>query len=143
MQDEEAGLMARRHPRILREAGISPARYRELQDICAQYREYRRMIAMVRAGIEDRRGHGSAWHRPDPTGEKAVRLAAMAAEGRIRMIDTAATRVGGPVVGRAILRSVTERIDYDRLSPPLGRKQFYALRLWFFVELDRALWQDI
>ena len=139
----------KKHPRMLAEAGISPARYAELRDICRQYREMRQTVALV-----ERYGH----HRfdlpvggfRDPTGNTAALAASMPEARRVRMIEQAAATAGGKAIGRAILRSVTEGMDYERLRaardqrdrPPCGQRQFYRIRLAFYVELDRRLWED-
>ena len=88
------------------------------------------------------------WHRhamiregEDPTGNVAAEAASMPEARRVRMIEAAAADAGGHVIGRAILRNVTEGIDYWRLRPPCGDKQFYRMRLVFFVELDRRMWE--
>lgn len=131
----------KRHPRMLAEAGISPARYAELRDICRQYREMRQAVALM-----ERYGH----HRfdmpvggfRDPTGNTAAWAASMPEARRVRMIEQCAADAGGKVVGRAILRSVTEGRLYSALRPPCGERQFYKMRLTFYVELDRRLWED-
>ena len=133
----------RRHPARLAAAGISPARYEELKFICRQYREYKRRLNQARAGIVDRQERRSgAWHKPDPTGNAAISLADHPCARRVQLIERCANAVAEPVLAAAILRSVSEGTGYDRLNPPCGIRQFYILRLLFFIELDRSLWDE-
>ena len=134
----------RRHPKLLENAGISPNRLGELQRICRQYPEYRRALALARAGVEDRRGASGVWRPPDPTGSAAARLADHPAARRVKLIVECAARVGGRCLARSLLRYVTEGQGYDlqHPRPPVGRRQFYQLALSFYVELDRRLWGE-
>lgn len=102
----------KKHPDRLRKAGISPARYAELKAVCRQYQEYRRRV----------RSPG------------ALR--------RLRIIEACAEAVAVPAVARAIIRCATEGTCYEHIRPPIGRNQFYALVLRFYVELDRVLWEE-
>lgn len=131
----------RRHPVRLAAAGISPARYDELRAVCRQYRECKRRLALARAGVVDRERRGGAWHRPDPTGNAAVALAAHPDARRVDMIERCAARVAEPVVARALLRYVADGVawGYQDPRPPVGRNQFYILALLFYIELDREL----
>lgn len=130
----------KRHPRTLAEAGISPARYAELRDICRQYREMRRAVSMA----EHYGTHRMLTPRAgrDPTGDAAVTLATLPEGRRARIIEQTATDVGGRAIGRAILMSVTDGMDYEKARPPCGKRQFYQMRLIFFLELDRRLWES-
>lgn len=130
----------KRHPRMLAEAGISPARYAELRDICRQYREMRQAVKLVER-YGNHRFDATVGGRRDPTGNTAAWAASMPEARRLRIIDQCAADAGGKVVGRAILRSVTEGMDYERLRPPCGMRQFYQMRLAFYVEMDRRLWE--
>lgn len=132
----------RKHPKRLSEAGISPARLGEMKNICRQYRAMKRTLEYARHGIVDRRRSVGAWRRPDPTGNAAVNLAAMPEARRVRLIEQSADAVAEPVVAAAILKSVTEDVKYEKLSPrpPCGRNQFYVLCLLFYIEMDARLW---
>lgn len=122
-------------------AGISPARFRELQGFCMQYREMQRIVRMARAGIVDRREGSGKWRRPDPTGDAALDLACLPAARRVKLIEDCAAAVAEPVIAEAIVRSVADGQTWDVLQPPIGQKQFYELRQFFFIELDRRLWE--
>lgn len=133
----------RTHPARLSEAGISPARYAELRAICRQYGEARRQLALARAGVVDRPARRSGkWRRPDPTGNAAIAIADHPAQRRVAVIERCAHRVAEPTVAGAILKSVSEGIPYGKLyrRPPIGERQFNVLRLLFYIELDRELW---
>lgn len=130
----------RRHPKALEAAGISPARYAELRDVCRQYREMRQAVAMA-----ERTGHHRMFDARmgrDPTGNAAVTAATLPEARRARIIEQTAADVGGRAIGRAILRSVTERARYEELRPPCGDRQFFQMRMRFYVELDRRMWED-
>lgn len=132
----------RRHPKRLADAGISPARYEELKNICRQYREYKRELSRAHAGIVDRPERRSgAWHRPDPTGSAAVQLADHPYARRVKLIEDCAAAVAEPAVAAALLKNICEGVDYYCLTPPCGINQFYVLRQLFFLELDRRLWE--
>ena len=134
----------RKHPKRLSEAGIGPARLGELKNICRQYRAMKRTLENARHGIVDRRRASGAWRRPDPTGNAAINIAAMPEARRVRLIEQSADAVAEPVVAKAILKSVTEGIPYEKLRrrPPCGRNQFYVLCRLFYIELDARIWED-
>lgn len=141
-EQEERSNYMRKHPKRLISAGITPARYQELQAICRQYPAYKRDIRRAHAGIVDRPVRRSgAWKRPDPTGNVAAALADNLSwiNARVRLIEHCAERSAPHSVARAILKSVTEGRSYDLLCPPCGKRQFFEHRLWFFVLLDEAL----
>ena len=130
----------RTFPRRLRAAGITPNRYRELQAVCRDYPEYKRRLRRARAGIVDRPERTSgAYRRPDPTAAEAVFLASHPAARRVQVIETCAYQAAEPCVARALLRSVSEGLTWEQLSPPIGRNQFYQARMAFFIALDAAL----
>ena len=132
----------RQHPAMLRKAGISPARYKELKGICQQYPEHIRELRRLRAGIVDRPNRRLGyWHAPDPTGNAAQALADSPLARRVQLIEQCAASVAEPVVARAILRAVTEGTHYARLDPPIGERQFNKTRMLFYIELDRRLWE--
>lgn len=123
------------------DAGISPARFRELQGICGQYRELQRIVRMARAGIVDRREGSGKWHRPDPTGDQALELACNPAAKRVKLIEDCAAAVAEPVIAEALIRSVADGLTWEVLMPPIERKRFYELRQDFYILLDSKLWE--
>lgn len=129
--------------RRYREAGMTQERLSELQNYCLQYPQYKRRVANARAGVADRPGRRSgAWKRNDPTGNAAVALACHPAQRRLDLIERCVNHVAEPAVALALLKNVTEGVDYYLLRPPCGVNQFYVLRQLFFLELDEALWHD-
>ncbi len=134
----------RKHPKRLSEAGIGPARLGELKNICRQYRSMKRTLENARHGIVDRRrGRTGIWHKPDPTGNAAINIAAMPEARRVRLTEQSAAAVAEPVVAEAVLRCVTEDVPYEHMGkkrPPCGRNQFRVIVQLFFIELDAALW---
>lgn len=116
--------------------GIDAQRYAELLAICRQYDKYKRADAQLRRGECDRRSCGNtAWHRRDPTGNQAARLADSRCGARAKAIEAAAESVGG-ALGPYILRNVARGIPYERLGVPCGRRKFFEVRRAFFVDLD-------
>lgn len=107
----------KKHPKVLSNAGISPARYAELRSICRQYREMKKDIIV-------------GW----PDGNT------MAEARRIRAIEMAAKKAGGNEIGAALLKNVTEGKRYAELMPPCGERQFYEMRTALFLKLDDILW---
>ena len=131
-----------RHPRRLTDAGITPARYAELQYVCRQYPDYKRRIRNARAGITDPPARTSgAWKLPDPTGNRAAALVDATARDteRVRLIESCARDCAPPGLTRAILHSVTTGDNYENLHPPCGINYFYEARLLFFILLDARL----
>lgn len=105
----------RRHPAMLKRAGINPGRYKELKGFCAQWRDYAKAC-----------GSGDS-----ARGEWARR--------RMALIRQSANDVAEPVIAAAIVKSVSEGKGCARINPPMGPRQFQELRLLFFIELDRRL----
>lgn len=122
------------------DAGITAPRLLELKAFCLQYPHYKRQLAEARAGVADRPNRRSgAWHKPDPTGNAAIAIAAHPAQRRVALIEKCLSRVAEPVVAAALLKNVTTDASYSRLRPPCGPNQFYVIRQLFFIELDREL----
>lgn len=119
------------HPRALAEAEITPARYAELRAICRQYQEMRRAVTLAK-----RYGH-HRWLTGSKRGADEIPEAR-----RVRCIEDAAAKVGGKAIERAIIKSVTEGRQYYSMRPPCGERQFYEMRLRFYIELDMMLWES-
>lgn len=107
----------RRHPAMLKRAGITPGRYKELKGFCAQWRDY----------FNQTLGR--------PSGAAKVEWA----RRRMELIEQCANDVAEPVIAAAIVKSVSEGKGCARINPPMGPRQFQELRLLFFIELDRRL----
>lgn len=106
----------RRHPAMLKKAGITPGRYKELKGFCEQWRDYARACG---SGGSARDG----WARR-----------------RMAMIrQSAASVTFDPPVADAIIASVTAGRSYAAIAPPMGPRQFQELRLLFFIDLDMRL----
>ena len=119
--------------------GISKNRFLQLKYLARQYDEMRLFEKRLRRDEIDREPVGNgAWHAKDPTGNRAVRLVALSNADKIRAIEEAA-RAAAPGMERALLRCVTRGESWERIGPPCGRDQFYAMRRAFFVELDRRV----
>ncbi len=135
----------RNHPRALANEGITPERYKELRDMCLQYRQHKRSIRIFQAGLENRlpSRRSGAWKRPDPTGNAAASVADNTAwyRKRVQLIDACARAAAGSAIAPALIECVTEDRAFEKLrhSPPCGREMFYKLRLLFFILLDARL----
>ena len=71
----------------------------------------------------------------DPTA--AVALRAIKLKEDIDLIDKALDAVAEPAVLPYLKKAVTRGLKYEIINPPMGRRQFYALRRRFFA----TLWQ--
>ena len=134
--------MAKRHPKLLANAGIDEKRYDELKAFCLQYRKYKRRAELAHAGIVDRpEGRSGVWHKPDPTGNAAMMLAGNRDAKKAKLIEDCVHAVAEPAVAEWLLCYVTAGLPYYLMfpGPPIGRNQFYRLALWFYIELDRAM----
>lgn len=118
-------------PRLER-FGISAMRMRELWSIGRQYDEMRRRAGVLRSA---RRGER------DPTGEQAAELADSWDRRRVRMIEACA-RTADAEIWRELLKNVARGVSYEHMDAPCGRRQFYAARRRFYVELDRRMRED-
>jgi len=112
--------------------------------VCLQYRRHKRDIRRAQAGLTDRPARRSgAWRQPDPTGNAAAGIADATewARRRVRAVEEAAHIAGGSAIAPALIEAVTEGRCYETLKhrPPCGRRQFYAVRLGFFMILDDKL----
>lgn len=116
--------------------GISKNRFLQLKYLARQYDELRAWESKLRSDELDRvQRANAAWHAKDPTGNKAIRFVTLSNADKIRAIEDSA-RAAAPGMERALLRCVTRGESWERIAPPCGRDQFYAMRRRFFVELD-------
>ena len=126
----------------LEKYGISRARVRELMWACRQYDECRQKAAAVRRGEpvgEDRgKGRNTAWHRPDPTGDAAMRLADDRYARRVAAIEASA-KAADPALWSYIILNLCRGVPFTHLGAPCGRPYFTEAKRRFFVELDAKL----
>lgn len=118
--------------------GISRDRYMELKFIARQYDAMIAAEKRLRNGETDRKGGRSGkWKQTDPTGNAAVDIACRSLAPRIRAIeDSARAACGEDALWKYIMRCVTRGETWEMMAPPCGRRQFYAMRRRFFIELD-------
>ena len=118
--------------------GISKARYEELKAVALQYDEYVSAERKLRLGEIDRERSGNSGFKPkDPTGNAAIMLATRSVAPRIRAIEESArTAAACREMQQHLMRNVTRGESWEIINPPMGRRQFYALRRRFFVELN-------
>ena len=134
--------MRRYIPRV-EKYGITAARMRELRAVCEQYPEHLRKLNDVREGVRDEPARGNIPGRAikDPTGARATRAADSYIRRRVRIVEQSAEAAcRSAAVRRFLMASVTTNRGYERLGRvPCGRRQFYAYRRAFYVELDARL----
>ena len=120
--------------------GMTEGRIRELEGIALQYDDLREAERKLRAGEIDQPQRGNViWKKKDPTGNMAAMRADKSNAPRIRAIEESARAAGGGL-WREVLRNATCRGEtWEKINPPIGRRQFYALRRRFFIELDKRV----
>lgn len=122
--------------------GISRERVRELMWACRRYDECRRKAAAIRRGEpvdapRSRRGN-TAWRKPDPTGEAAVRLAGDRYARRVKIIEDSA-KAADPSLWRYLISNVCRGVAFQYLNAPCSRPYFTGAKRRFFAELDERL----
>lgn len=65
-------------------------------------------------------------------------IAAMFPAEALERCEALAVALSNDDIGPLLLLSVLEGIGYDRVDPPMGRRQWYALRKRFFRVLEAA-----
>ena len=117
----------------LRDHNISRAKYNELKYFCIQYAEKKQKLenvyglrAMVNDGIP--KGNLSG----DATAQEAIRNVILQED--LRLIEETAKKAS-PEIYKWILKNVTEGTPYEWMTVPVGRRQFYEYRRYFFYLL--------
>lgn len=118
----------------LDEYGISKFAYRELSNFCLQYEDKKNKISDLH----------NPYNSPQITGmphasgiSNPVEQAALKAEQLSRDVELIKRTVEETDIGiaEAILKNVTQGIQYDYMEVPCGRRQFYTKRRKFFYLL--------
>ena len=114
----------------LSDYNISRAKYNELKYFCIQYAEKKQKLenvyglrAMVNDGIP--KGNLSG----DATAQEAIRNVMLQED--LRLIEETAKKAS-PEIYKWILKNVTEGTPYEWMTVPVGRRQFYEYRRYFF-----------
>lgn len=112
---------------------ISRARYNELKYFCIQYEEKKRELhksyglgAVVNDGMPKGNIPGN------PTERAAIRNVMLQRD--IELIEQTAMEADSEIY-RWLIKNVTEEISYEWLNVPIGRRQFYESRRYFFYLL--------
>ena len=117
-------------PRKLRGLSISYDAYKELEYFCYQYGEKKKELAFLYGGRGLRMdAAGKGTRQTDQTAATAFR--AMVLEEQVGMIEEAA-KEAGQQLAPFLLKNVTEKMKYEYMEVPCGRRQFYAMRRLFF-----------
>ena len=117
----------------LSEHNISRAKYNELKYFCMQYHEKKQKLENdygFKATVNDGMPKGNT--SGDSTAQEAVRNAMLWDD--IRLIEETA-RKAAPEIHKWILKNVTEGTPYEWMDVPVGRRQFYEYRRYFFYLL--------
>ena len=117
----------------LSEHNISRAKYNELKYFCMQYHEKKRKLENaygLKATVNDGMPKGNT--SGDSTAQDAVRNAML--QDDLRLIEETA-RKAAPEIYKWVLKNVTEGTPYEWMDVPVGRRQFYEYRRYFFYLL--------
>lgn len=117
---------------------ISRHRFYELKHFCLQYPEWKKSyreldgFSSESAGMRERIEGGEL---PDPTAKYAeARLYYLE---RMQMVEKCA-REAAEDLNKLLLKSVTEEISYEHISPPCCKDVWYTMYRRFFWLLDKA-----
>ena len=116
--------------------GISREQFNELVWFCRQYPQKVKELKAIRDGVTVSGCTGMPRGNTvgDPTSLRAMRAMRLAQD--VEDVEQAALEADA-VLYRYVLKSVTQRVPYDRLGVPCGANQFYAARQRFFIALAR------
>lgn len=112
---------------------ISREKYNELKYFCMQYEEKKRELYKgygLQAAVNDGQPKGNT--PGNPTEQTALRNVALLRD--IELIEQTAIEAD-PNIYQWLLKNITEGIAYEYLNVPMGRKQFYESRRYFFYLL--------
>ena len=118
---------------LYKELNISQYAYKELEYFCLQYKEKKQEInncygvSSIQYGF--RPGNRKISNTTLSNAEKAISL-----KKDMEMIEQSAIEADSNIYGY-ILRNVTEKILYEYMDVPCGRRQFYEKRKLFFCIL--------
>lgn len=119
----------------LSDYNISRAKYNELKYFCMQYNEKKQELhngyglnAVVNDGLP--RGNTSG----NPTERTAIRNATLQRD--VELIEQTVLEAD-PDIYQWLLKNVTEGTPYEWLNVPVGRRQFYEARRYFFFLLSQ------
>jgi len=117
----------------LSDYNISRAKYNELKYFCIQYAEKKQKLESaygLRATVNDGMPKGNL--SGDTTAQEAVRNVMLQED--LRLIEEIAKKAA-PSIHKWILKNVTEGTPYEWMNVPVGRRQFYEYRRYFFYLL--------
>lgn len=119
--------------------GISQQRYIQLKAFAMRYDELREREAALRRGEFDRREQkNKTWRKKDPTGNTAIGNVMRSCQKQINAIEDSAG-IAAPDLYEYLMKNVTRGVKYEDMRVPTGRRQFYAARRRFYLELDQRV----
>lgn len=117
----------------LSDYNISRAKYNELKYFCMQYQEKKQELHKgygLGAILNDGMPKGN--QTGNPTEKIAIKNAMLQQD--IELIEHTVEEAD-PTISKWLIKNVTEGIPYEWLDVPLGRRQFYESRRYFFYLL--------
>ena len=120
----------------LSDYNISRAKYNELKYFCIQYAEKKQKLQNaygLKAVVNDGMPKGNL--SGDVTAKDAIRNTMFQED--IHLIEETA-RNAAPEIYKWILKNVTEGTPYEWMDGPVGRRQFYEYRRYFFYLLAQT-----
>lgn len=110
--------------------------YRELLYFCRQYDEKKaELSSLYQIGATVYSDMPKGGSTGAPTESKALRAACLSSD--IDMIERAARRADGEIYAYIIANVTRDRLPYEYLSVPGGRRNFYEKRRRFFYYLAK------
>lgn len=119
----------------LSDLNVSKAKYNELKYFCLQYEEKLQELNRgygLRAAVNTGMPKGKLFG--NPTERAAIRNVMLKQD--VELIEQTAEEAGRTIY-KWLMKSVTEGIPYEWLDVPMGRRQFYEVRRYFFYLLSQ------
>lgn len=119
----------------LSDYNISRAKYNELKYFCMQYNEKKRELQGrygLWAMISDGQPKGNLPGKPT----ESIAVENTMLQRDIDLIERTA-KEADPDIYQWLMKNITEGIPYEWLNAPVGRRQFYESRRYFFYLLSQ------
>ncbi len=120
-------------PRREKAGFLSFEAYKELEYFCYQYRQKKQELAEAAIKTHKKMNLAQREQQSSVTA-KQNELRSRALKAQLRIIEEAAEEAGRQLAP-FLLKNVTEKIRYEYMEVPCGRRQFYEMRRKFFLIL--------
>lgn len=114
---------------------MSQAKYNELKYFCMQYHEKKQELQNgygLKAVVNDGMPKGNFPGKPT----ECAAIKNVMLRGDLELIEQTA-KEADPGIYEWLMKNVTEGIPYEWMDVPMGRKQFYEARRYFFYLLSQ------